>query len=79
MNIYLISQNENSGYDTYDAAVVAAESEDEARQIHPSYPNAWLHKSETWATVPENVSVRLIGVAVDGTEAGEILASFNAG
>lgn len=79
MNLYLISQNENNSYDTYDAAVVAAESEDEARQIHPSYPNGWLHKSNTWATVPENVSVRLIGGATEGTKAGEILSSFNAG
>lgn len=36
MNLYLISQTINEGYDTYDSAVVAAESEDEARKIHPS-------------------------------------------
>jgi hypothetical protein len=35
MNLYLISQNVNNDYDTYDAAVVAANSEDEARLIHP--------------------------------------------
>jgi hypothetical protein len=34
-NIYCISQDVNNGYDTYSHAVVVAESEDEARAIHP--------------------------------------------
>ena len=36
MNLYLISQDINTGYDTYDSAIVAAESEQAAREIHPS-------------------------------------------
>ena len=36
MNIYLLSQSEVDGYDTYDSCVVAAENEEDARQIHPS-------------------------------------------
>lgn len=36
MNLYLISQTENIGYDTYDSAVVCAESEEEAKNIYPS-------------------------------------------
>jgi hypothetical protein len=35
MNLYLISQNANNGYDTYDSAVVAAKSESDARTINP--------------------------------------------
>lgn len=35
--LYKISQNVNNDYDTYDCAVVAAHSEDEARNIHPGY------------------------------------------
>lgn len=35
MNIYLISQNSHTGYDTYDSAVVVAESADAARFLHP--------------------------------------------
>ncbi len=31
MNIYLISQNENNGFNTYDSAVVTAEDEVKAR------------------------------------------------
>ena len=36
MNLYLISQDVNDGYDTYDSAVVVAKSEQDARDIHPS-------------------------------------------
>ena len=36
MNIYLLEQDENSGYDTYDGCVVIAENEEEAKQICPS-------------------------------------------
>lgn len=35
MNLYLISQDIVGGYDTFDSAVVAAESPDDARKIHP--------------------------------------------
>ena len=38
MKLWLISQNENNNWDTYDSAVVAAETEDEARNI---YPDNW--------------------------------------
>lgn len=36
MKLYRISQTVNSGYDTYDSAVVAAESEEDARHMQPS-------------------------------------------
>ena len=36
MKLYLIKQDTNYGYDTYDSAVVIATSEEEARRIHPS-------------------------------------------
>lgn len=36
MKVYLISQDINDGYDTYDSAVVIAENEDAARKISPS-------------------------------------------
>lgn len=35
MNLYLISQSQWTGYDTFDSAVVVAESEDAARDMHP--------------------------------------------
>jgi hypothetical protein len=36
MKLYLITQGLVDGYDTYDSAVVVAESEYEAKRIHPS-------------------------------------------
>lgn len=48
MNIYLISQTENDGYDTYDSCVVVAENEDMARRITPvstTYNSQYYDKS----------------------------------
>jgi len=97
MNLYLISQSVNGGYDTYDSAVVAAKSEDAAQKVSPSEYYVWhddggwhfkysdgSEKAEgahryDWAE-PSKVKAELIGVAVDGTEAGTVIcASFNAG
>jgi hypothetical protein len=89
MKLWVISQRENNGYDTYSDAVVAAKTEEEARRTPPHLWD-WLNVDEyweeaatdeygTWATKPENVSVVLIGTAVKGTKAGVILASFRAG
>ncbi len=75
MNLYLISQDVNTEYDTYDAAVVAAASEKSAQKKHPGGGGSDFG---SWAT-PEKVKVKLIGKAVRGTKAGVILASFNAG
>jgi len=74
MKLWLISQEVNNDYDTFDAAVVAAKNKDLAQQTHPS---EWGGVEE-WA-IPEAVKVKLIGTAVKDTKAGVILASFNAG
>lgn len=78
MNLYLLSQDENNDYDTYDSMVVAAESEEEARNIMPGAYN-WDDRYNAWCSSPDKVKVRSIGVAVEGTKKGTILASFNAG
>ena len=70
MRLYLLSQDVNDGYDTFDSAVVAARNEDEARKTK-------VGDYEEWA-LPEEVDVKLIGTATKGTEAGVIIASFNA-
>lgn len=77
MYLYLLSQDENDGYDTYDAMVVAAESEYAAIRIHPD--NDWGRKHDTWCKNHSQVKVKLIGIAKDGQEEGVILGSFNAG
>ena len=73
MKLYLISQDVNNDYDTYDSAVVAAESEEEARRIVPGgeYLGLWV--------IPEHVKVVFIGEAAPGIGSGVVLGSFNAG
>jgi len=80
LNLYYLTQDDNRGYDTYDSCIVAAESEEEARQIHPGgYPNWGDSFGGTWARNPKNVQVEFIGVAASHIKAGVVLASFNAG
>ena len=49
MNLYLISQTENEDYDTYDSAVVCAETETQARRIHPRYGEKWGIEAKEWS------------------------------
>lgn len=76
MNIYLLTQGDNRGYDTYDSCVVYAESEDLARLITPGFSKFGY---SNWAYSPESVDVQYLGEASLDADAGEILASFNAG
>jgi hypothetical protein len=80
MNLYIIFRSDETGYDEFDSAVVAARNEDAARTIHP---NGGINvvddeSSDTWIH-PEYVRVTLIGKAVKGQTHGVILASFRAG
>ena len=77
--LYLISQDENIGYDTYDSAIVCAKSEEDAKHITPSgtgFKDQW---SGTWCSSPEQVEVTCLGVAKPSLEIGVVLSSFNAG
>lgn len=91
MNLYLLTQDDNYGYDTYDSCIVAAESEEKAKQIDPSgfYKyhdgNWWFQYSsgkeekqshDSWASI-QNIKVKKIGTT--DLPAGLILASYNAG
>ena len=70
MNLYLIWQDENNDYDTYDSAIVCAKNGDEAVKIHPSgYQKNWEEFNE-WASTPEKPDI---------DEGIVVLASFNAG
>lgn len=75
MKLWLISQAVNTCYDTYDSAVVAAETAVEAQQIHPGGEGSQVW---SWAEVGDVVVVE-IGEALEGTQKGVICASFNAG
>lgn len=83
MNLYRIWQTTNQNdYDYFSAAIVAAESEEDARLIHPTAAgSSWGSNKnlvECWAK-PEDVRVELLGTAKKGTKAGVIQASFCAG
>ena len=91
MKLWLISQMDNTGYDTYDCAVVAAETEEDACNTFPN--PAWYNEDVDWYdsradkeeslmhawTTPDKVSAQYIGEAAPGTEAGIICSSYNAG
>lgn len=86
MNIYLLEQDVNGGYDTYDSCVVVAEDEDHARLIVPSYNNEvmkeWKDAGQpwcSWANKPEEVKVTYIGTNPEADEEEIICSSFNAG
>ena len=94
MNIYLVEQDVNNGYDTYDSFVVVAENEEIAKHTSPSRFYVW--KNEVWNfcysdgtcepssqvdwCLPSDVKVTLIGEADRKyTETTVVLGSFNAG
>ena len=86
MNIYLIEQEENSGWDTFSSAVVIAESEDEARLIHPGQDNPEFEgtkdiRCELWGwTSPEHVKVSLLGrLEIPALGRKVLCASYHAG
>lgn len=80
MNLYRLSQDDETGYDTYSDCVVAAVDEEAARHIRPDGGTEWASMfGGTWARYPNLVKVELIGTAVEGTVSGVICASFHAG
>jgi hypothetical protein len=93
MNLYLISQSTNDDWDTYDSAVVCANTPEEAQNIDPAsgQPMQWTQPADLqedqhwwppdhWAYNPSDVIVLLIGTADPSwTEPAVICASFNAG
>jgi len=84
MKLWLISQTENTGYDVYDSAVVAAQTEEEARRLHPDnreIPDIEGRFTGTdWCSRVDLVNVEFIGDASpEITDQKVICASFNAG
>ncbi len=93
MNLYIISQDINNEYDTYDSAIVAAETSTHAAMIHPCGGVEWSETKNAWVytlpdkerladifntwVLPHQVEVKLIGTT--NLPAGVVLASYNAG
>lgn len=88
MNIYLLSQDQNKGYDTFESCVVVANNEQEAKTIHPrgiwndtvDFISLDDNLDSSWATSSDKVSCQLIGKASKKfTKLFIVCASFNAG
>lgn len=81
LKLFLVHNPTSEGYyDTFDSMVVAAKSEEDARQWHPygKYPDTeWNNSGGEWCK-PEQTEVTYIGIATDNIEPGVICASFNA-
>lgn len=79
MNIYKLTQEVITGYNTYDSAIVVASSEEKAKRIHPSgFSDSY---SSSWPNC-EHVTATLIGKLnskADYEEGDIICSSFNAG
>ena len=95
MKLYLITQDIVNDYDTYDSAVVSAESPEDARKIHPSefvthvtdgkwfgtYTKGGEYENESpdWVKYSEIGQIQTEYLGETERERGVILASFNAG
>jgi len=83
MNIYLLEQDTNNDYDTYDSCIVASESKGSAQHILPDKEYMSWDKDTGmcwgWANSIDDVNVTFIGTT-NLHEEGEVLCfSFNAG
>lgn len=89
MKIWLISQDERQGYDTYDSAVVIAETEEEARMMSPCVrfsfgPDDTEFYDFTgcvreWASSPDKVTVKYLGEADSALPKGSVCGSCSNG
>ena len=93
MNLYLLEQEINNNYDTFDSAVVAASSPLKARRTHPDDCSVWENigwmrggelvpqnpHHNTWVAHGEVEGVEVTYLGHTKLEAGVVCASFNAG
>ena len=73
MKLWLVTRRDNTEWDTYDSAVVAASTRKKAKAIEPEDGD----KHGWWR--PEDANAEYLGEAKQGTKSGVICASFNAG
>ena len=75
MILFLLKRRDTIGYDEYQSHVVAADDESTARLMAAEHPG------DEGATIwfAPSTEAMAIGLAVEGTKAGIVLASFCAG
>lgn len=77
LKLWKLSQSMNNGYDTYDSCIVAAYTEEEAKNISPCRKDMVYM---CWTINVTKVTATCIGVASPSINSGTcLLASFNAG
>ncbi|ATS94029.1 hypothetical protein P13BB106kb_p045 [Pectobacterium phage DU_PP_V] len=79
LKLYRIFQTENNHVDTYDEAVVVAESMEAAQKVHPSgNQEDWKgYNWGTWCIKPESVHVEYLAdvPASSDLQAGDVVVS----
>jgi len=80
MKLWKISQNVNNGYDTYDSAIVAAATKNDAKTICPDSDICQDSVSpyDSWCSI-QDVEVKYLGNAAKNVKRGVVLASYRAG
>ena len=84
MKIFKIYQNINRGYETFDSAVVIADSAEEAQKIHPAGTDYSFSDHDGWVARPDLVQIiylgKVVGLPDDDIYPGAVIcSSFNAG
>ena len=83
MKLYLLTQDDNSSWDSFDSCLVCAENEEDAKSIMPDFnegkPFEPSRKYGTWAFTIEGVRCKEIGIANLDVKRGVVINSFNAG
>jgi hypothetical protein len=79
MKLFHVSQQIKTGCNTYTAMVVCAESEEEARNIHPA--GSWNKRIlfDCWCDSPNQAIVKYLGEAHSDIPKGIICSSYDAG
>jgi hypothetical protein len=81
MKLWLLKQDTVTGCDTYDSCVVVADTEEQAKTMHPTPYEARQMTAGTgwdWPTSPKLVTATLLGEAADPTRR-VVCSSFNVG
>ena len=82
MKLWKIWQDVHSDWDTYDSAVVVAETEEQAKLVHPGNYEVWDGTDETYSSwcASKDVHAEYIGEAKEGMKDRSVVCvSFNAG
>ena len=76
--LWVLTQRQNRGFDTFDSCVVAADDEASAKLITPDN-TGFRFRNPRWAYDIEHVTAEKLGVCKGNRRGTVIISSFNAG